>query len=358
MERNVDKNDPRRWENRPWLLSMDVPEPLVRHAMKLMDEEERLREQIAADDLSELICDVFADNLRDSYAIEGEQLNSSIVKSSLIRQMGLNLPAWTPKYSSGEREAEATAMALTLLNDKPLTHEMIIGAHAHLSDMHFSGRYRQGDEEEIIRSGREIVYFAPPPHAVRGLMDDFIEWWNDDRKNLPPVIGAAIGHSIFVIIHPFGDGNGRVARALTEKGMITGQNDIFRPYALSTFMLRDRGAYYKALGSTSQLDFIDFMLGVYENALRDGFEKARSLQFLRYYLGRADFSLEERAAIRKMVLMPRAYWEQRNFDDTPGASAAWDALCAKGVITASGEFDMEWRNAHVHQVSRTEAPKA
>lgn len=323
----MDKTDHRHWENREWLLSCDVPKPLLEAATKLGDEEKRLREyfalgeEIFAGDRDELLHDIFAENLRASYAIERENLSLSHIKAALAGRV------------SGQHEADAVAMTLSFLNDDALTNKMITEAHGKLQDIPFSGRYRQGNEEEIIRAGKEIVYFAPPPYLVRGLMDDFLGWWNDDRKNLPPIIGSAIGHSIFVIIHPFGDGNGRVSRAITEKGM----DNVFPPYALSKHILENQGEYYKALQSVTQTAFVGFMLKVYEEALEEGFEKARLFQFYKYYVNRASFSENERNAIRKMVMEKKLYWQVSDFED------AWDSLRNRNVITDTGAFNAEWR---------------
>ena len=118
---------------------------------------------------------------------------------------------------------------------------------------------------------------------------------------------------------------------------------IFRPYSLSTFILRNRDNYYKSLQSVKQTPFITFMLDVYDKTLNDGFEKARLLQFSRYFSGRFDFSENERRAIRKIILSQKPYWEFSDFEDIPNQEEIWESLRSHNIITDAGEFDAEWR---------------
>ncbi len=215
-----------------------------------MDRETRLFERFYyIDDLNEAITEAYAANLQDSYAIENEHLNSSYIKSSIIKRMNLDLPGWSaPSSDEHERESRAVKMTLALLNTHDLSHEMICNAHGMLEDSYLFGNYRTADEV-IVDGSHNVIYNASEPYLVKGQMDDFINWWNDDRNNLPNQIGVAIGHYIFVVIHPFADGNGRIARALSEKGMIMDDSKIFRPYSISSQILKNRGRYYQALGS-------------------------------------------------------------------------------------------------------------
>lgn len=331
------------WQNRTWLTSEDIPTNLIQLGQRLMDRESKLFERFYIDDLNEAIAEAFAANLQDSYAIENEHLNSSYIKSSIIKQMNLDLPGWSaPSPGEHDRESRAVKMTLALLNTNDLSHEMICNAHGMLGDSYLFGNYRNADEV-IVDGSHNVIYNAPEPYLVKGQMDDFINWWNDDRKNLPNQIGSAIGHYIFVVIHPFGDGNGRIARALSEKGMIPDESKIFRPYSLSSQILMNRGRYYQALESGNPLDFPVFMLNMHALALDDGFYKAGRLHFLKYYLDRASFADNEKAMIKVMALNKQIAWMPSNFDQIENAQDAWDNLRTKGVIDENGAFKEDWR---------------
>lgn len=343
MAKKINPNDMRYWQNRKWLRSYDIPKNLINYGNLLLDNENKLFEKILIDDLNETIAEAFAANLQDSYAIENEYLNSSYIKSSIIKRMNLDLPGWTPKIKERDREKRATQMTLTLLNTKELTNEMICEAHGMLNDSYNFGRYRISDEVIMDELNKQIVYYAPEPYLLKDQMNEFIDWWNDDRKNLPNQIGAAIGHYIFVVIHPFGDGNGRIARALAEKGMIIDRDKIFRPYSLSSQILKNKGQYYQALESNDFLAFPRFMLNMHSQALDDGFYKAGRLNFLKFFFNRGNFADNEKAIIKIIALNNKKIWSVNDFNQIEKYQDAWDNLKIKNIIDENGFLNEDWR---------------
>ncbi len=122
-----------------------------------------------------------------------------------------------------------------------------------LDDPAMEGAFRQVRVVVGNRVTREIVYSAPPPEEVVPLMEDFIEWLNSsDARGLHPVIVAGIAHYELVRIHPFVDGNGRVARALATLILTMREFDIKRFFSLDDFYDSDRQAYYAVLREVNE----------------------------------------------------------------------------------------------------------
>lgn len=311
-----------------------------------MEREELLFEQMGIDNFNEALCIAFASELQSSFAIENITLDSSLIKSSLIRRMNLDLPGWKDPGPEHDRESRAVKMTLSMLNVSPLSHQMIEEAHGYLSDSVSFGHYRLDGEEVIVDGTGRVVYHAPDAFLVRGQMNDFLDWWHDDRLAMPSQLGSAIAHYIFVAIHPFADGNGRMARALAEKSMITDENHIFRPYSISAKILQNRGEYYEALGSADPVDFPAFILNMHISALDDAFDKCRRLQFMRYFVSRGEFEDNEKAVLKTIILSGRDFWLPTQFREIENAEKAWNSLRSKGVIDKSGFFNKEWRKPY------------
>ncbi len=102
--------------------------------------------------------------------------------------------------------------------------------------------------QNYIAKGSRIVYTPPPPEKVEAMMKELVKWINsDETKDLNPIIQAGICHYAIAMIHPFEDGNGRVARALATLILKTRGFDPKGIYAIDEYYERDRDAYYKAL---------------------------------------------------------------------------------------------------------------
>jgi Fic family protein len=122
-----------------------------------------------------------------------------------------------------------------------------------LDDPAMEGAFRQVRVVVGNRITREIVYSAPPPEEVVSRMNDFFDWLNSsDAKGLHPVIVAGIAHYELVRIHPFVDGNGRVARALATLILTMREFDIKRFFSLDDFYDSDRHAYYTVLRDVNE----------------------------------------------------------------------------------------------------------
>ncbi len=192
-----------------------------------------------------------------SSEIEGETLNEREVRSSIARRLGIDTAGLvsTSRYVDGVVEMQLDATQHYAL---PLSHERLMGWHNVLFPNGMSGlyrieagRYRSGEMQVVSGAwGREKVHYqAPEASRVPEEMERFIAWVNAD-DGTDAVLKAAIAHLWFVSIHPFDDGNGRIARAITDMLLARSERCGKRFYSISTEINRKRKEYYDVLERT------------------------------------------------------------------------------------------------------------
>lgn len=196
--------------------------------------------------------------------IEGEQLDASQVRSSLARRLGIDIGALPPTDRNVEGIVEVMLDA-TRNYEALLTTERLFAWHAALFPTGRSGmtRIRVGDWRDdsmgpmqVVSGpyGRERVHFAAPPATqVAAEMDNFLAWFNAPLTT-DPVIKAALAHLWFVTIHPFEDGNGRLARAIADLALARSERSPQRFYSMSAQIRVERNAYYEQLERTQKGD--------------------------------------------------------------------------------------------------------
>ncbi len=219
-----------------------------------------------------------------SSEIEGEILNAEQVRSSIASKLGLNLPG----LKKADRHTEGVVEMMldaTQNHNKPLTKERLVGWQASLFPTGHSGMYKitigkwRIDETgpmQVVSGamGKERVHFqAPEAKLLEGEMKRFILWFNTD-KSIDPIIKAAIAHLWFVTIHPFDDGNGRIARALTDLLLARADDMSQRFYSMSAQILIERKGYYEILertqkGSLNITSWLEWFLCCLYNALEN-----------------------------------------------------------------------------------------
>jgi Fic family protein len=189
-----------------------------------------------------------------SSEIEGELLSYNQVRSSIARRLGMEDAGMIHVDRNVEGVVEMMLDATQQYNET-LNHERLFGWHAALfptgrSGMHkiVTGRYRTGEMQVVSGPmGKEKVHYqAPPPESVPREMDKFLDWFNGETK-MDGVVKAAIAHFWFVIIHPFDDGNGRIARTLSDMLLARSEDSSQRFYSLSNQILTEKKAYYDIL---------------------------------------------------------------------------------------------------------------
>jgi Fic family protein len=194
-----------------------------------------------------------------SSAIEGEELNPDSVRSSLVRRMGLEAAGTQPVDRNVEGIVEMMLDA-TQNYASPLRKERLFGWHAALFPTGrtgirkiTTGAWRTGGIEVVSGpTGREKVqYEAPGPKEVGREMKEFLTWF-EAKAGTEPLIKAGLAHLYFVTVHPFEDGNGRIARAITEMSLARLEDSGQRFYSMSSQIREERKGYYQILEATQK----------------------------------------------------------------------------------------------------------
>lgn len=230
-----------------------------------------------------------------SSEIEGENLNIQQVRSSIARRLGINAAGLVPseRYIDGIVEMNLDA---TRNYDQPLTEERLFGWHNVLFPTGRSGLYKievgkyRTREMEVVSGpmGMETVHYqAPKPEKVPEEMQKFLAWFNSDNA-MDLVLKAAVAHFWFVTIHPFDDGNGRIARALTDMLLAKSEDSPLRFYSVSNEINTDRNGYYNILEDTETGDGdITGWLKWFLESLRKSIDK--SIETIDKILDKTDF---------------------------------------------------------------------
>jgi Fic family protein len=211
-----------------------------------------------------------------SSEIEGEILDPELVRSSIARKLGMDLAGVGPSDRSVEGVVEMMLDA-TQQYERILTAERLCGWQASLFPTGYSGTqkivvggWRNNPLSDPMRVmsgmiGKEKVHFEAPASAlIPDEMDAFLEWFNNDIA-LDAITKAAIAHFWFVTIHPFEDGNGRIARAITDLQLARADQTSFRFYSMSAQIRKERNRYYNVLEQTqrSTLDITPWLQWFY-----------------------------------------------------------------------------------------------
>ncbi len=192
-----------------------------------------------------------------SSEIEGEKLDYQQVRSSIARRLGINIAGLVTTNRNVEGVVEMMLYATQHYN-KPLTGKRLFGWHSALFPTGYSGmhkievgRYRSGEMQIVSGAmGKEKVHYeAVPVHRVKEEMDKFLKWFNGETT-IDPVLKAAIAHFWFIIIHPFDNGNGRMARVISDLMLTCADGSAGRYYSMSSQILVERKQYYEILQKT------------------------------------------------------------------------------------------------------------
>jgi Fic family protein len=197
-----------------------------------------------------------------SSEIEGERLDSAQVRSSLARRLGMDVGGLVPADRNVEGVVEMMFDATTHYTQR-LTAERLFGWHAALFPIGRSGQQKiivgnwRDDADgpmQVVAGpiGRQKVYYQAPPAArIPEEMDRFLSWF-EAPGTADPLLTAGRAHLWFVTIHPFDDGNGRIARAIGDLALARSERSPQRFYSMSAQIRRERDAYYTALERTQK----------------------------------------------------------------------------------------------------------
>ncbi|MBP1093724.1 Fic family protein [Bradyrhizobium diazoefficiens] len=229
----------------------------------------------------EAVLTTLTEEVLKSSEIEGEKLDKDAVRSSLARRLGIDAGA----LPSADRNVEGVVEMMLDATQKfkaELTAERLFGWHASLFPTGRSnlkkitvGAWRDASAGpmQVVSGdyGRERVHYeAPTAEKLDTEMTAFLEWYNTEEK-IDPVIKAAIAHLWFVTIHPFEDGNGRIARAIADMSLARSEGIPQRFYSMSAQIRSERKTYYDMLESTQKGDlnvtsWLEWFLGCLDRA--------------------------------------------------------------------------------------------
>ncbi len=258
-------------------------------------------EALGFDRRREAMLGTLVEDVVKSSDIEGERLDPEQVRSSVARRLGMDAGG----VGRADRDVEGVVEMMldaTRRYDEPLTAERLCDWHASLFPTGRSGlrritvgAWRDGDADpmQVVSgpAGRERVHFeAPPAAALAAETQEFLDWF-EAPSELDPVLAAGLAHFWFVTIHPFDDGNGRIARAVADMALARSERSSQRFYSMSSQIRAERKAYYGVLertqrGTTDVTGWMDWFLAC---------------------LGR---SIESSATSLSVVLAKARFWER------------------------------------------------
>lgn len=254
----------------------------------------------------EAVLDTLTLDILKSSEIEGEYLNSDQVRSSIARNLGIEIAGMVASDRNVDGIVE-TMLDATQNCFEPLTKDRLCGWHASLFPAGRSGMFKivtadwrkdsKGPMQVVSgRIGKEVVHFeAPAADKVDLEMKEFLYWLNNNSK-LDLVLKAAVAHFWFVTIHPFEDGNGRIARAISDMLLARSDQSNQRFYSMSAQIRAERKDYYRILEKTQKgdLDITEWII---------------------WFLKCLDRSVLESDKILEKVLVKANFWR-----DHPGTS--------------------------------------
>lgn len=246
-----------------------------------------------------------------SSEIEGEKLPAEQVRSSIARRLGIKTGGTVPAGRDVEGVVEMTLDA-TQNFSKPLSDERLFAWHSALFPTGRSGMRKiivgawRNDADgpmQVVSGpvGKENVHYEAPAAPLLGReMSAFLTWANDSGDRTDAVLRAALAHLWFVTIHPFDDGNGRIARAIADWALARSEGSPQRFYSMSAQIRQERNDYYEILAQTQKgtLDvtpWMEWFLGCLGRAF-DGTDTtlAAVLRKARFWESHAQVAINER----------------------------------------------------------------
>jgi len=291
---------------------------------------------------AEAVLTTLTEDVVKSSEIEGEILDKEQVRSSIARRLGIDIGALAPVDRNVEGVVEMMLDATQRFH-APLTDERLFAWHAALFPTGRSGmtkiivgawRDDSAGPMQVVSGaiGRERVHYeAPKASRLESEISAFLKWLGEDTAH-DPVLKAALAHLWFVTIHPFDDGNGRIARAIADMALARSEQSPQRFYSMSAQIRLERNAYYDVLEATQKGDlditaWLEWFLECLDRAI-EGAEQtlAGVIQKARFWERFKDHPLNERQ--RKVI--------NRMLDGFEGklTSSKWAALTNSSPDTA------------------------
>ena len=263
--------------------------------------------------------DTLTSDVVKSSAIEGENLNPKEVRSSIARRLGINIASPLPVNQDVEGIVEIMLDA-TQQSGKPLTKERLFDWHAALFSTGRSGMRRitvggwrsaESGSMQVVSGpiGREKIHFeAPDAERLEHEMTEFLAWF-ESEDDVDPVLMAGIAHLWFVTIHPFEDGNGRIARVIADMALARADGIPHRFYSLSSQFESERKDYYDQLekqqrGTPEVTNWLEWFLDCLGRAIANAEEALSAVLFkaqLWEKINRRPVNKRQRLIINRML---------------------------------------------------------
>ena len=237
---------------------------------------------------TEAVLNTLTEDVLKSSEIEGETLDRDQVRSSIARRLGIDIGGLKP----ADRDVEGVVEMMldgTQNYDKPLTGRRLFDWHAALFPTGRSGMSRikigawrddkKGPMQVVSGAiGKEKVHYeAPVAGRLQGEMRTFLDWF-EKKNSIDLVLKAGVAHLWFVTIHPFDDGNGRIARTIADMELARSERSPQRFYSMSAQIRQERKAYYDILEATQRGDLdITGWLGWFLDCLGRAFAQAETI---------------------------------------------------------------------------------
>lgn len=237
---------------------------------------------------------ILTNDVIKSSMIEGELLNLEEVRSSIARKLGLDIAGIIPSGRDVEGVVEMMLDATQKYNE-PLTKERLFNWHSALFPTGRTGihkiivggwRSKEAGPMQVVSGpiGKEKIHFeAPDADKIEQEMKTFIDWFEFNQE-VDLVLKAGIAHFWFVTIHPFEDGNGRIARTLADMALARAEGTSDRFYSLSSQIQKERSTYYKQLekqqrGTLDITDWLEWFIGCLGRSISNAEEILVSILF-------------------------------------------------------------------------------
>ncbi len=265
------------WPQFDW--DTDTMLPLVAQARDLQGRLIGRMESMGFDLRDEAVLETLIVDVVKTSEIEGELLPNDEVRSSVARRLGMDISG-LPEVSRDVEGVVEMMLDATQRYNETLNKDRLCGWHAALLPTGRSGMYkitvgdwRKGDKGpmRIVSGamGKEKVHYVAPDHTqLEDEMNQFISWFNKEQ-GIEPVIKSAIAHFWFVSIHPFDDGNGRIARAIADSQLAIADRTNQRFYSMSAEIMKSKKEYYNILEFTQKggMDITAWLVWYFERLI-------------------------------------------------------------------------------------------
>jgi len=305
---------------------------------------------------TEAVLHTLTEEVLKSSEIEGEKLDREQVRSSIARRLGIDIGGLAPTDRNVEGVVEMMLDA-TQHYDQTLTTRRLFDWHAALFPTGRSGMSRinvgawRGDKKgpmQVVSGpiGKERVHYEAPAAArLRGEMKQFLSWFGKDGST-DLVLKAGVAHLWFVTIHPFEDGNGRIARAIADMVLAHSERSPHRFYSMSAQIQQERREYYEILESTQKGDLdITNWLAWFLACLQRAFDRAETIlaavlskaRFWDRFAG-TEFNERQRSMINRLLngfegKLTSSKWAKLEKCSQDTALRDIEDLMKKGVLT-------------------------